>query len=76
MKRSITLYGHRTSVSLEAPFWDALRDISAAEGTTATKIIARIDADRNEGDNLSSAIRVFVLSYFRERVEAAEKSSI
>lgn len=68
MKRSITLSGHRTSVSLEAPFWDALRNIALRENTTPTKLIARIDAARQPDDNLSSAIRVYILNYFQDRV--------
>ena len=69
MKRSITLSGHRTSVSLEAAFWDALRDIADHQQTSPTEIIARIDAKRQPDDNLSSAIRVFILNYFQKRAE-------
>lgn len=58
-KRSVTVAGHRTSVSIEAPFWDALRDIAAARRTSLNELIATIDTGR--AGNLSSAIRVFVL---------------
>lgn len=65
MKRSITLSGHRTSISLETAFWDALRAIARAENTTPTDIIARIDDKRLPEDNLSSAIRVYILLHYQ-----------
>lgn len=58
-KRSVDIAGHRTSVSLEAPFWDALADIAARRDLSVNQLIAEIDKER-EG-NLSSALRVFVL---------------
>jgi predicted DNA-binding ribbon-helix-helix protein len=58
-KRSVDIDGHRTSVSIEAPFWDALRDIAARRGLSVNQLIAAIDKDRR--GNLSSAIRVYVL---------------
>lgn len=58
-KRSVDIAGHRTSVSIEAPFWEALRDIAAHKKSSVNYLIAVIDGKR-EG-NLSSAIRVFVL---------------
>lgn len=64
VKRSVMIAGHRTSVSLEAPFWDALRDIAAARGCSVAALIGEVDAGR-DGQNLSSAIRVFVLEAFR-----------
>lgn len=64
-KRSVMIAGHRTSVSLEAPFWDALREIAVARGQSVQATIGAIDAGRG-GQNLSSAIRVFVLAAIRE----------
>ncbi len=58
-KRSVDIAGHRTSVSIEAPFWDALNEIAARQKISVNALIAKIDNAR-EG-NLSSAIRVFVL---------------
>ena len=58
-KRSVDIAGHRTSVSIEAPFWDALRDIATRRKTSVNDLIAVIDGKRD--GNLSSAIRVFVL---------------
>ncbi|MET3891464.1 putative DNA-binding ribbon-helix-helix protein [Bosea sp. OAE506] len=65
-KRSLTIAGHRTSVSLEEPFWDALKEIAAAEGRTVAALIAAIDDDR-DAVNLSSALRLHVLAHYRER---------
>ncbi|WP_430911066.1 ribbon-helix-helix domain-containing protein [Methylobacterium sp. sgz302541] len=67
VKRSVMIAGHRTSVSLEAPFWDALRDIATARGLSLAAVIGEVDAGRN-GQNLSSAIRVFVLAAVRASV--------
>jgi len=64
-KRSVMIAGHRTSVSLEDPFWDALRGIAEARGLSLQALIGQIDAGR-DGQNLSSAIRVFVLAAVRE----------
>jgi predicted DNA-binding ribbon-helix-helix protein len=58
-KRSVNIAGHRTSVSIEAPFWDALRDIAAHKKTSVNELIAAIDRARD--GNLSSAVRVYVL---------------
>ncbi len=59
VKHSLTLAGHRTSVSLEPEFWDALKQIAARRGQSLNQVIAAIDQERT--GNLSSAIRVFVL---------------
>ena len=65
VKRSISIAGHRTSITLEEPFWAALREIAGAQGRSIQSHVGRIDAERGE-QNLSSAIRVFVLGYFRK----------
>lgn len=67
VKHSLTLNGHRTSVSLEAAFWDAFRDIAAAQGQTLNALAAEIDANRADDIGLASAIRVFVLGQFTGR---------
>ena len=66
VKRSVAIAGHRTSVSLEAPFWDALKDIAAVRGASVQALVGEIDAGRGSA-NLSSAIRVFVLREVRGR---------
>ena len=62
-KRSLTIAGHRTSVSLEDPFWKALKQIAQQERRSLVDILAEIDAGRS-GAGLSSAARVYTLTYF------------
>jgi predicted DNA-binding ribbon-helix-helix protein len=64
VKRSVSIAGHRTSVSLEAPFWEALKEIAGARGISVQQLIGEVDAGRG-AQNLSSAIRVFVLAEAR-----------
>ena len=59
-KRSITIHGHRTSVSLEEPFWTILRAIATQRGLSLASLVQMIDKERNGG--LSSALRLFVLA--------------
>ncbi|MBP1180680.1 ribbon-helix-helix domain-containing protein [Methylobacterium sp. PvR107] len=63
-KRSVMIAGHRTSVSLEDAFWTALREVAEARGQSVQALIGAIDARRG-AQNLSSAIRVFVLDAVR-----------
>ena len=65
-KHSLTLKGHRTSVSLEPEFWDAFRAIAHKEGRPINELAAEIDVSRGDV-GLASAIRVFVLRHFMER---------
>ncbi|MBN2905998.1 MAG: ribbon-helix-helix domain-containing protein [Rhodobacteraceae bacterium] len=65
VKRSLTLKGHRTSVSLEDAFWQAFRDIAAEKGMPINALAAEIDADRGMEVGLASAIRVYVLRHYR-----------
>lgn len=67
VKRSVSIAGHRTSISLEEPFWQFLREIAEREKLSVQALIGRIDAERGE-QNLSSAIRVFVLMDLRGRL--------
>lgn len=59
-KHSLVVAGHRTSVSLERAFWDALKAAAAEEGCSLAALVARVDAARGAA-NLSSALRVFAL---------------
>ncbi len=63
-KRSVTIAGHKTSLSLEEIFWRALKEIASADGTPLNALIENIDRER--GGNLSSAVRVFVLERLRD----------
>jgi predicted DNA-binding ribbon-helix-helix protein len=73
-KRSITIAGHRTSVSIEEPFWQALGDIAAERGMSLAALIADIDRTRPAGSNLSSAIRLSVLEQYRQ--DAAGRKAV
>ena len=64
IKRSIVIDGHKTSVSLEDAFWSDLKEIAHDQGATLSALVAKIDETRAHG-NLSSAIRLYVLDYFR-----------
>lgn len=66
-KHSITLHGHRTSVSLETEFWQALQEIAAAEGRPLAALAAEIDAARTPDTGLATAMRLHVLRHFRNR---------
>jgi predicted DNA-binding ribbon-helix-helix protein len=65
-KRSINISGHKTSVSLEDGFWKSLKEIASERGMPLAELVAAIDADRNH-NNLSSAIRLFVLGFYRDQ---------
>jgi predicted DNA-binding ribbon-helix-helix protein len=60
LKRSLSIQGHRTSLSMEPEFWEALKAAARAEGKSLASLVAQIDATR-QGRNLSSAIRVWLL---------------
>ena len=64
IKRSVVIDGHKTSVSLEEPFWTELKQIAHAQHVTTSELVTQIDETR-EQSNLSSAIRLFVLHHFR-----------
>lgn len=64
VKRSVTIAGHLTSVTLEEPFWKALRSIAAAENRSLAALIT--DIDERRGTNLSSALRLYVLSKLQD----------
>ena len=66
-KRSVTIAGHRTSISLEADFWDALGEIAEGQKRPVATLIADIDRRSARETSLSSAIRSFVLAYFRQK---------
>ena len=65
VKRSLTLRGHRTSVSLEDEFWQAFRDIASELDRPLNDLAAEIDADRGTETGLATAIRLFVLAHYR-----------
>ena len=72
-KRSLTLRGHRTSVSLEDLFWDAFRAIATREGKPINALAAEIDASRDLDTGLASAIRLYVLRDALARARTVER---
>jgi len=64
VKRSIVIAGHKTSVSLEDPFWKTLKEIATLRNMALSDLVASIDGNR-EHANLSSAIRLFILEFCR-----------
>ena len=72
-KRSLTIARHRTSITLEDEFWQALADIARDEGKSIAGLVEEIDKERGETGNeqasLSAAIRLFVLRRIGERRE-------
>ena len=73
IKRSIVLNGRKTSVSLEAEFWDSLREIACAQKINLTEAGAT-SRPRPEGNNFSSAIRVFVFNHLRAQIARLQTS--
>lgn len=66
-KRSVTIAGHRTSLSLEPEFWDLLHDAAEEDGVSLSQLVARIDEERTT--NLSSAIRVWLVKRLQARLK-------
>ena len=75
IKRSIVIAGHKTSVSLEDAFWKGLKEIADDRSQTLSELVSTIDTDRRHG-NLSSAIRLFVLDYYRHGTVAAREPTV
>ena len=65
VKRSLSIAGHSTSISIEEPFWRALKALAAEENISLATLVARIDGERKE-IGLSSALRLFVLDAVRK----------
>ncbi|MEM9358625.1 MAG: ribbon-helix-helix domain-containing protein [Pseudomonadota bacterium] len=69
IKRSFSIAGHRTSISLEAAFWDALKTIAASKDCSLASLVAEIDRERGDA-GLSGAIRVWILDYYQRRTDS------
>ena len=75
-KRSVTIDGHRTSISLEDAFWAELSQLARVRGMSLNALVAEIDhardtsRDGSPGSNLSSALRLYVLEELKKRAEA------
>ncbi len=74
-KRSLSIAGHRTSISLEDAFWEALKEIAATENRPVSALVVDVDSRRGEL-NLSSALRLHALAYYQRRAaEREDKAS-
>jgi predicted DNA-binding ribbon-helix-helix protein len=73
VKRSIVVGGHKTSVSLEDAFWRGLKEIAGRRDISVSDLVAAIDSERQHG-NLSSAIRLFVLGFYRDQISGRQAS--
>ena len=74
VKHSATLHGHRTSFTLEEPFWQELKAIANSRGLPLARLIAEIDDSRGADGNLSSALRVYVLAWVKSHANASGTS--
>lgn len=76
IKRSVTIAGHRTSITLEPEFWSALKEIACTRRVSVNELVRRIDAGRDPdgGQGLSSAVRVHVLAHFRDAAACARRN--
>ena len=72
VKRSVVVAGHKTSVSLEDAFWKVLKDMASERDLSLSDLVGTIDSQREQG-NLSSAIRLFVLNFYRDQIFELEK---
>ena len=68
VKHSVTLKGHRTSVSLEDEFWDEFRALASEKSMPINALVSEIDADRGLDMGLASAIRLYVLRALKDRL--------
>ena len=74
-KHSLTLGGHRTSVSLEDAFWTGFKELAAARGLGLNEAAREIDAARDPGTGLATAIRLAVLRHYRDRCTSPERTA-
>ena len=71
IKRSVTISGHRTSITLEQPFWDVLKELACMDKISVTELIRRVDAERDSGGSLTSALRVYILERVQTRTSCS-----
>jgi predicted DNA-binding ribbon-helix-helix protein len=74
VKRSVIIAGHKTSVSVEDAFWKELKAIAVERDMNMSELITSIDSERQHS-NLSSAIRLYVLNYYRSVLKSPAASS-
>lgn len=69
VKRSAVICGRKTSITLEPQFWDALKEITDRTGYTISEQLGFIDVHHNRQGNLASAVRVYVVEWYRKQIE-------
>ena len=74
VKRSFSIAGHRTSISLEAAFWDAFRELCEADCVAMAARLAEIDRARGDQSGLSGAVRVWILTRYRDQAGTDDAS--
>lgn len=72
IKRSVSISGHRTSISLEQPFWEALKEVACSLDVSVNELVRRIDETRDAEGNLSGAVRVYVLRHFKDNATTCD----
>jgi predicted DNA-binding ribbon-helix-helix protein len=75
VKRSIVVAGHKTSVSLEDAYWKSLKEIASGRNMTVSSLVTAVDSERPQS-NLSSAIRLFVLDFYRDQLADVEGATM
>lgn len=75
IKRSISISGHATSISLEQEFWDMLKEIAAERGLSLNVLVAEIDQNKSSS-NLSSAIRIYIINDLQRRIAGSQKNAL
>ena len=71
-KRSVSIGGHRTSFSLEDDFWNELKSHASARGISLAQLVTQVDLKRTEDENLSSALRLFVLRDLKSKLAESQ----
>jgi|SRR5262245_5824394 len=71
LKRSVVIAGRKTSVCVEEEFWKSVKEIAGERGMTVAELVREIDANRQH-DNLSSAIRLFVIGVYRDQIDLSK----
>jgi predicted DNA-binding ribbon-helix-helix protein len=75
VKRSVVVAGRKKSISLEKTVWRALEEIATYRDTPLLALLARINSTRND-EKLSSAIRLFVLNFYREQLQTGDRHNV
>ena len=75
VKRSIVVAGHKTSVTLEDAYWKSLKEIASGRNMTVSSLVTAVDSERPQS-NLSSAIRLFVLDFYRDQLAGVEGATM